>query len=124
MGRKYLLPLSIIVLLVSCIPLRADPFATDRRDSIWGSPIELFKGSLEAGIQTGPSGLFTTNSVSAHFEQTTPMSGSSESPAFGDLPLFSARLLNKNLPAHIGVLVQDCSVGPICLYGVGLIASF
>ena len=124
MGRKCFLALLCLVLLASYIPLRADPFATDRRDSTKGSPIELFKGSLEAGIQTSSSSLSTRNSQSAYSEQTTPMGESSESPAFGDLPLFSTRLLNKDLPAHIGVLVQDCSAGPVCLYGVGLMLSF
>ncbi len=112
MGSKYLLPLLCIVLLASCIPLWANPRVTDQRDDTKGSPIELSSGSPGAGV------------LGSHASLVSPPILSSEGFTSGYLPLLSTRSISKDLPAHVGVLFQDCSAGPDCLYGVGLMVSF
>jgi hypothetical protein len=114
MGSKYLLPLLCIVLFAFSIPLWANPFVTDLRDGNKGSPIQLFIESRDAGIPSSilAPGLRGQNALPSDFSDN-----------FGRLSIFPAPSASRGLPVQIAVLFQNCSAGPVCLYGVGLMLS-
>jgi hypothetical protein len=124
MGRKHLPSLLCIVLLATSISLWANPLVTDRRDGNTGSPIELFTGSPESGIQNDDSSLFGPSQWGAPSPQNTSTIDSSDGFVFGNLPLLSTRLISSDLPVQLGILFEGCSVGPECLTEVGLMLSF
>lgn len=124
MGGKHLLPLLCIALLVSDIPLWANPPATDLRDGNKGSPNELFAGSPEPGIHNGDSSPFAPSQWSAPSSQNTLTIDSPNGFVFGNLSLFSTLLKGNVLPFQIEVLLEGCSEGPSCLVEGGLMLRF